>query len=71
MNKQVLIPGFCPNQNKDYNISITYLENKSLSQTRTPYIKGLMSCDYVSIQHNICPLANDCPIYKNAPAEIF
>ena len=57
--------GYCPAQNKDYNISIEYIETTSLNDTRRRYEKGMATC-----KHNMfgdkCD-ANKCPIIAQAP----
>lgn len=61
MNKNILVDGFCPTQDKVSVISVDYLDTGD----RKTYIKGLFSCDFT--YRNECPLSNNCPIYNDAP----
>lgn len=54
--------GYCPIQNKDYRISIDYLDASTLTQSR--FIKGRYSCDFNRFG-NKC--SGTCPIYEEAP----
>lgn len=57
--------GYCPTQDKDYCISVSYLDASDLSNTK--YIRGLLTCDYASYGGN-CSI--NCPILTQAPEEI-
>lgn len=64
MNKRFSVSGFCPTQNKNFAVSIEYLDT-GIDNT---YIKGMFACEYT--YRNECPLSNICPIYNEAPNEI-
>ncbi len=61
MDKVIKVTGFCPVQNKDQAIEITYLD--ASTTTTTEYAKGTFSC-----QHNTkgdkCD-SSKCPIYHS------
>ena len=58
--------GFCPTQNVNYTISITYVDASLLEGAH--YEKGTFNCEFKK-QGNYCN-GNACPIYKDAPQEI-
>ena len=68
MNRKVAVNGFCPMQNKDFAITIEYLDTSTYNQLGKSYIKGMFACEYT--YRNECPLSNICPIYNEAPNEI-
>lgn len=44
MEKQFF--GFCPAQGKDYGISVNYINQTTLSDTRPVYEMGLATCEF-------------------------
>lgn len=68
MNRKVAVNGFCPMQNKDFAITIEYLDTNTYNQLGKSYIKGMFACSYT--YQNKCSFADDCPIYKDVPDEI-
>ena len=63
MNKNVSVKGFCPTLNRDYQISVKYIN------ADTSYIKGTFNCEYTELT-NKCSV-NDCPLYKSAKEEFL
>ena len=63
---QKKITGFCPTQQKNYSIDITYINASDLEGTQ--YVKGTFRCEY-DLFGDKCN-ENDCPIYKQAPDNI-
>ena len=61
------ISGYCPTQNKQYSISVRYIEDSDLEGNRT-YIKGLASCEYLR-NGNQCSF-NECPLAASAPEHL-
>lgn len=59
----MLVSGFCPTQQKDYTIDVSYLDASSLEETQ--YVKGIFHCEH-NLFGDKCN-GNECPIYKNAP----
>lgn len=66
MKKYAYINGYCPVQNEDYSIKVTYLEYKPGYQHI--FIKDVFSCDYYN-NHGYCNI-KECPIYTSAPEEL-
>ncbi len=64
MKKHVDVSGFCPAQNCDYEISVTYASIRSLG-TNESYRKIDAECDYASM--NPCEYATSCPVFTSAP----
>ncbi len=67
MNKTVTISGFCPTQNKNYSIDVTYLDVSDFQHPHR-YIQSLADCVYGSFGN--CPIMNECPLRAKAPKEI-
>ena len=67
MNKIVTVSGFCPTQNKEYCISITYLDVSNF-QNPHRYIQGMADCKHGSFGN--CPIMKDCPLRAKAPKEL-
>ncbi|MBS4931777.1 MAG: hypothetical protein KH020_10740 [Clostridiales bacterium] len=65
MNKIKLVNGYCPTQDTDYSISVTYIDASTLQGTH--FIKGLFMCPY-NRSGDKCSCK--CPIYNNAPEEL-
>lgn len=59
----MMIKGYCPAQDKQYTIDVTYLDASTLEKRE--FIKGQFYCDY-NVFGDKCN-GNNCPIYKNAP----
>ena len=58
--------GFCPAQNKDYSITVEYIDVTSLNDTqRRRYEKGMAECRY-NMFGDKCD-SNKCPIIAQAP----
>lgn len=62
------ISGFCPTQNKEYSITIDYVDASSYCETC--YEKGTFKCDY-NIYGDKCSISSSCPLYSSAPREIY
>lgn len=60
------ITGYCPAQDKDYTISVDYIDTSDLSQKS--YAKGIAHCDY-NIYGDKCD-SSKCPIIKSAPQNL-
>ncbi len=61
MTKTII--GFCPEQGKDYQISVSYLEANP--QSGHSYMKGLSYCEYN--QYGDCRHKGNCPLLNKAP----
>ena len=60
------ICGFCPVQEKEYSISVYYIDASTMEERK--YIKGRATCDYTKYG-NVCNVPN-CPIIEKAPERI-
>lgn len=65
MNKRKTFTGFCPAQNKDFSVTIDYINSSTLE--KQSYTKGLATCSYASYGGK-CDCK--CPIIDSAPQEI-
>lgn len=68
MNRQIVCTGFCPTLNKEFQITVDYLDVSSLDHPNH-YIRSLITCDFASWVHNDCPIQKDCPLLQKAPKE--
>ena len=57
---------FCPTQNKEYSISINYIDASTLSERC--YEKGTFRCEY-NIYGDKCSVT-ESPLYEAAPQEL-
>ncbi|MDD3137714.1 MAG: hypothetical protein PHX08_01915 [Lachnospiraceae bacterium] len=64
MNKS--IQGYCPTQNKDYAVTVSYIPSSTLDGS-TSYSKGIAECSYTKAG-NAC--TEECPIVKSAPRSL-
>ncbi len=65
MNKRKTFTGYCPTQDNESSISISYLEASDLEETF--FIKNTFYCVYNRFGDKC---SCDCPIYNNAPEEL-
>ena len=56
--------GFCPTQDKWETVEQTYLDVTSHDSEYREYIKGLMTCPFVSFRNGTCNMIKECPITK-------
>ena len=63
---QKTIHGVCPVQNKEYSVSVNYIDASTMEKTE--YVKGITHCDFVRFGGE-CTLS-ECPIAKLAPEHI-
>ena len=63
---QKVVSGVCPVQNKEYSVSVNYIDASTFNKTE--YIKGRTHCDYVRFGGE-CTFS-ECPIAKLAPEQI-
>ncbi|MDF2866133.1 MAG: hypothetical protein K0R72_951 [Clostridia bacterium] len=63
MNKIIMHNGYCPKLNKDYSITIEYIDSSTLKEKA--YIKGLANCKYAG--NNQCEYIENkkCPLYNS------
>ncbi|MEE1517283.1 MAG: hypothetical protein UF228_06765 [Lachnospiraceae bacterium] len=66
MNMVKTVTGYCPTQNKDYSIYVTYVDMSTLSGKC--YERGTADCPY-NRSGNRCKLEK-CPILNSAPEEL-
>lgn len=66
MNRILTFSGYCPEQDKDYSVKVTYLDASTLSEKS--YIRGSAKCEYAAFKK--CSHAVDCPIVKSAPENL-
>ncbi len=59
----MLISGFCPAQQEEYTIDVSYLDASTLEEKQ--YVKGTFRCEH-NLFGDKCN-GNECPIYKAAP----
>ena len=57
------IAGYCPTLDKDYSITVTYIDGSTLSQRCL--IKDTFRCEH-NTYGDACTLS-DCPLYESAP----
>lgn len=57
------ISGFCPTQNKNYSINVSYFDASTFESEQ--YIKGTFRCEH-NLFGDKCNGKN-CPIYESAP----
>lgn len=58
--------GYCPVQNKEFSISIEYIDTSNLYEKS--YSKGIATCDFASYGGD-CD-SSKCPIIKSAPKSL-
>ncbi len=58
----MIVTGFCPAQQKDYSIDVSYVDASTLSERC--YVKGTFRCEH-NLFGDKCN-GNECPIYKSA-----
>lgn len=61
--------GFCPTQNKEFSISMPYINSQTMSDNRAVYVSGVPRCDFIA-RGGKCEIVASCPIIANAPQEI-
>jgi hypothetical protein len=61
MNTVQGVTGFCPTQNKNFTISVAFIDASTLD--RQQYVKGLFTCDHIK-HGNGCDIAKECPVYN-------
>lgn len=57
------VSGFCPAQQRDYTIDVSYLDASTLESRQ--FVKGTFRCEH-NLFGDKCN-GNDCPIYESAP----
>lgn len=57
------VSGYCPAQQRNYSINVSYIDASTLSQRQ--FIKGTYRCEH-NLFGDKCN-GNECPIYKSAP----
>jgi hypothetical protein len=65
--KRLSVKGFCPTQNKDYSVTVDYIDATTLTQKAA--VKGLAKCEF-NKYGDACPIAKNCPIIRSAPEAI-
>ena len=65
MNRTFAFKGYCPEQDKEYAISVNYLDASTMTENKL--IRGTAKCTY-AISHG-CNQIDTCPILKSAPEE--
>lgn len=66
MNQTYTFNGHCPEQSKDYSVTVTYLDASTLNEKK--FIRGLAKCEYASFHG--CKHIDDCPILNAVPDEL-
>lgn len=64
MKRIEMFQGYCPTQDKWEYVEQTYLDVTSLDSKYQKYIKGLMTCPFISFRKGTCELSEDCPVIK-------
>ena len=59
----MLVSGYCPAQQSDYTISVSYIDASTLAKRE--FVKGNFRCEH-NLFGDKCN-GNECPIYKSAP----
>jgi len=59
----MLVPGFCPVQQGDYTIDVSYMETSTFQKKQL--VKGHFQCEY-DLFGDKCT-EKECPIYEQAP----
>ena len=67
MNKYEAFTGFCPTQQKTYDVQVEYVDATSYADASRVFKKGNVVCDYCR-QGNLCDFEYDCPAIKDAPS---
>lgn len=65
MYKRKIFTGYCPTQEDDYSIAITYTDSSVLH--RASFTKNSFKCDYNRFGDKC---SCECPIFQNAPEEL-
>lgn len=63
MNRIKRVSGYCPEQEKEYTVEITYVDTSTLETTE--WVKGVADCRYNRL--GTCQHAKSCPIVTSAP----
>lgn len=66
MNQTLSFSGYCPEQDKDYSVNVTYLDASTFSGKA--FIRGPVKCEYAAFHE--CSHSDDCPIIKSAPENL-
>jgi hypothetical protein len=64
MNKT--FSGFCPTQQANFTVRVSYLDARDQSDKNPVYVKGTFRCDYTA-RGGKCDIVNRCPINALAP----
>lgn len=59
------IEGFCPEQNCEYQVEVTFREYRSLGQTHSYSVPVGMECDYLNA-HECHRAESQCPLWLKA-----
>ncbi len=62
-----IVRGYCPTQDTDYSVAITYVDASTLQESC--HIKGTFRCKY-NLYGDKCDSPNECPIYASAPQSL-
>lgn len=65
---EVPIKGFCPTQNKEYTVYVSYRDARNLSNDPV-YVKCMSRCEFAKSDCD-CPIKRECPILLQAPERI-
>lgn len=68
LKRVVIIKGFCPTQNSDYRIKVTYIDASDF-ENQNSYDRGTCKCDYIAFAQNDCLIKSNCPILEKAPKQ--
>lgn len=66
MKRQIICNAFCPTLNKDFQITVDYLDTSTFDSPNR-YIQNGITCEYASYVENHCPNQKECPLLKQAP----
>ena len=64
MNRVLTFSGFCPTLQKDYSITVEYIDACTFDNPNR-YIQGRCTCEHYAF--NGCGNASECPIRAKAP----
>lgn len=68
MQQRISVSGYCPQQDRDYEISVRYLF--ASGKSRPSHIKDTFYCGYSALTGCDYRRTAECPIYENAPDAI-
>ncbi len=54
--------GYCPTQDKWEKVEQEYFDVTTMGSNHREYLKGLMTCPYISLRNGTCQISEECPV---------